>query len=83
MFGRMVRAFVGTSAPAPSSRRDEARLEDIFSIPSLPLRALFEDVYCREMTEDEYAERTRADYDAAFAGDPLPIALELIRRGPL
>ena len=82
MFGRMVRAFVGTSAPAPSPRRDEARLEDIFSIPSLPLRALFEDIYCREMTQDESAERTRADYDAAFAGDPLPIALELIRRAP-
>src|SRR4030095_7135911 len=84
MFGRMVRAFAGTSAPPVSAPRDSAPgLEDILAIPSLPLRALFEDRHRREVTIEEAAAQERAAYDAAFDGDPLSVGLWLIQCAPI
>jgi len=92
MFGRLVRSVFGNAGAGPSagmpardtSRQASARLEDILSIPSVPLRALFEDRYYRELPErDVLTAQTQAAHAAAFEGDPLPIAIELLVRAPI
>lgn len=95
MFGRLVRSvFGGGDAASQSQARDkpasgglargDASLKDILSIPSVPLRALFADRHDRELPDREtIARETAAAHAAAFDGDPLPIAIELVVRAPI
>jgi len=93
MFGRLVRSVFGGGDAAskaqakPISGRSapgDVSLEDILSIPSLPLRALFTDRHDRELPDREtIARETVAAHAAAFEGDPLPVAIELVVRAPI
>lgn len=89
MFGKLVRSLVATVAPdlpraVGPRRRNGAGLDDILSVPSLPLRALFEDRYNSEVVDYAAASReSNAAFAAAFADDPLTIGLALINRAPL
>jgi hypothetical protein len=98
MFGRLVRSVFGGGDAAPRGQGDfqpqpasarpasgnGASLKDIMSIPSVPLRALFADRHDRELPDREtIARETAAAHAAAFEGDPLPIAIELVVRAPL
>ena len=82
----MVRSLIGgeAAAPAPTRQSGEARLDDILSIKSVPLRALFEDRYHRGVAYNDVAQRENiAAFAAAFADDPLPVALDLLVRAPM
>lgn len=94
MFGRMIRSMFGGSdtgaqrtplrVPAQKARHNGARLDDIFSVPSGPLRTLFQERHDRELPDREtVAREAAAVHDAAFADDPLPIAIELVVRAPI
>jgi hypothetical protein len=85
MFGKLVRTLLGSEAAAPRPEsRPRVQLSDILSIPSVPLRAYFEDRYHRRVPEDrEIANRhAQAAIAAALGEEPLPIATELHMRAP-
>lgn len=82
---RITRAVFGNPAAAPSEAAPRPlTIEDVLAIGSPVLRGYFEDRYRNPIADRDAAAREFAAVCAAtFDGDPMPIAIELIRRAPL
>lgn len=86
MFGSLVRnLFGGAEQPARKPAGRDVSVADILSVSSPVLRSLFEQRYRNGVPPDHAAANQQAAdaYAAAFADDPLQIAIELLVRAPL